>query len=821
MDDSTPQNDTPPAPGAVEVKPPEVVPAEAPATLSLELVPAEAPPAASLKLEVVEYRRLPGKASKVLALAKDAAARWLPVVKENGKVVGQKALEASKWTLQQLGTAAAATQEKGKALAEEWTPIVKAKGAELAAQAKVKGAELAAQARVKSKKLLQTLAKQSAEISVKAGKEVALWWKGPPLEKDLLECLKNAGRSEHAAEVLEELRKLDADTLEVVLFGEFSVGKSSLLNALVGRSLLHEDVVPSTGQITRLVQAAEHTVTVRLADGTEVGIDVADLKEFTTLDEQGLTRSDIAEVVIGIDCPLLRNGVSLADAPGSFDPGSGEGRVEQIERTLKAFRHADVVVWVCHAARLLRDSELALTEKLVKQHPYVQLIPVINFMGELGEKDRGNVRARAARLLSERFPENLMLMKQHDADMPPFFEVDAREAQDNPGETCDGFAGLSKLIADLSTSETIRGATYKARIRRLQALLNTIQEEVRPAMAGHRTEADAQAAVHSERVREAELWLRRFETEAEARKTVLDGAVENVSNSHLLMVLHHDLEGRPLKDLPMVAARRGKAKLKEAFDNAAEATNNILQELASKHGMPTPERLKRGWFEVSFSFTHEEAGFWNRTFGGKAYRETYMQHFNRQFRHVWNGAIVALREKIHAHWAQSVKTIISHGWHHKVSVFLDGASSKQELIAIKAREQRLRDGAQLSFTERGSSRHGDAQRVLTERTARGERLSEAELNLECLDAALAAVQKSLPARKRQEIPPEAKKGPPEPGKGSGDQKKDEAASRNGPPALPNAQPASNLAPHSSPARLVSGAPLPPPLPPSSKPPPLP
>ena len=774
MEEQASQNELPPNPAPLEEQ-------------QLVLVPTVE--VTSLELEVVQYRQLPGRGSKILAIAHEAASRWLPVVKQNGEVVGQKALEASKWALHQIGTATKAAQEKGKALAEEWTPIVKAKGAELAAQAKVK-----------SKELLNTIAKQSAEISVKAGKEVALWWKGPPLENDLLECLRNAGESAFAAEVHSELQKLEADNIDVVLFGEFSVGKSSLLNALVGRSLLHEDVVPSTGQITRLVHDSEHKAIVKLTGGKQVAIDIAELKEFTTLDEQGVTRADIAEVVIGIDSPLLENGVMLADAPGSFDPGSGQGKVEQIDRTLSAFRNADVVIWVCHAARLLRDSELALTEDLVKRHPSVQLIPVINFMGELAEKDRANVRARAARILNERFSGNLAFLKQHDPSMPPYFEVDARQAQDCPSATSDGFVGLTRLVKNLGANDAIRGAIYQARIKRLQSLLTAIQEQTQPAILRYRSQGETSAAQHSERIREAELWMRRFETEAEGVKVSINEEIEDLSSSSLSRLIHRELVDHSLKELPEVGDRFGKRQLKKVYDDAAEAANNLLDSLASKHSLPLPERIKRGWFAVSFSLKVEEAGFWNRTLGGRAFRDSYVEHFNRQFRHAWNESIAALKQKIHAAWDQSIKTLISYGWHNKVSVFLDGSASNHVYIAIKAREQRLRVGAQLSFTERGSSRDSDAQKVLTGRTARGERLSEAELNLECLDAALSAVQKSLPSRKKQQGTPDLRKGPP---------------------PLPKPQPASTLASNVSLPRTLAGGTNPPPLPSSPKPPPLP
>lgn len=74
------------------------------------------------------------------------------------------------------------------------------------------------------------------------------------------------GRGEELA------RRLEAGRFDITVVGEFKRGKSTLLNALLGRPLLPVDVLPLTAVATEVAYGPERVVVHRL-DGTieEVG----------------------------------------------------------------------------------------------------------------------------------------------------------------------------------------------------------------------------------------------------------------------------------------------------------------------------------------------------------------------------------------------------------------------------------------------------------------------------------------------------------------------------------------------------------------------
>jgi len=72
---------------------------------------------------------------------------------------------------------------------------------------------------------------------------------------------------------------LDEHVLRVTVLGEFSTGKSTLINALLGEHLLPTRVTPTTAVITKLVHGPEYTALVHYADGTTGSVqgDLVDL----------------------------------------------------------------------------------------------------------------------------------------------------------------------------------------------------------------------------------------------------------------------------------------------------------------------------------------------------------------------------------------------------------------------------------------------------------------------------------------------------------------------------------------------------------------
>lgn len=147
-------------------------------------------------------------------------------------------------------------------------------------------------------------------------------------KEQVLDLLKNASelyRDEDPdkAEVFNDLYKnLEDGEFSIVIVGEFSAGKSTLLNALMGQRIL-----PSfSNETTATVNFLRHTTKAKEGekgrvfynDGTQVVIE--DISLDTIMNYVSTKGNDVAQTVdhldLYLDSDFLRDGVTLVDSPG-------------------------------------------------------------------------------------------------------------------------------------------------------------------------------------------------------------------------------------------------------------------------------------------------------------------------------------------------------------------------------------------------------------------------------------------------------------------------------------------------------------------------
>ena len=111
--------------------------------------------------------------------------------------------------------------------------------------------------------------------------------------------------------------RLDAVRLRVLVTGEAKRGKSTLINALLGRAVLPTGVTPLTAVATTVRYGDDHRVEVRFSDGHEEKQPVSALPDLVTERGNPGNRRHIAAVTVYLDAPLLAGGVELVDTPGT------------------------------------------------------------------------------------------------------------------------------------------------------------------------------------------------------------------------------------------------------------------------------------------------------------------------------------------------------------------------------------------------------------------------------------------------------------------------------------------------------------------------
>lgn len=115
----------------------------------------------------------------------------------------------------------------------------------------------------------------------------------------------------------EELReKIEKNTFNLVVVGQFKRGKTSLINALLGADILPVAVVPLTSIVTIMTYGDALRIKVYFNDGRVAEIKPESLPEYVTEKGNPKNIKDVSEVIITYPSPYLKNGVRLIDTPG-------------------------------------------------------------------------------------------------------------------------------------------------------------------------------------------------------------------------------------------------------------------------------------------------------------------------------------------------------------------------------------------------------------------------------------------------------------------------------------------------------------------------
>jgi GTP-binding protein EngB required for normal cell division len=159
--------------------------------------------------------------------------------------------------------------------------------------------------------------------------------------------------------------RLDAARLRVLVAGEAKRGKSTLINALLGRPLLPTGVTPLTAVATTVRYGGDPHAEVQFTDGRAERHLLADLPDLVTERGNPGNRRHLAHVTVYLDAPLLAGGVELVDTPGTgsvytWDTKAAHDALETMDAAVVVLT-ADPPVSAAELDLLRKVSELSVT----------------------------------------------------------------------------------------------------------------------------------------------------------------------------------------------------------------------------------------------------------------------------------------------------------------------------------------------------------------------------------------------------------------------------------------------------------------------------
>ncbi len=306
-------------------------------------------------------------------------------------------------------------------------------------------------------------------------------------------------------------RKLDAlgqrlseGRFHLAVLGQFKRGKSTLLNALAGESILPMGVVPLTAAPTFIQYGETPGITVKFqAQGREERFDGSSTEEmcswladFVTESGNPENRRGVTEVEVDLPAPILSGGVVLIDTPGI-----GSTYRHNTRATLDFLQQCDAALFLVSADPPITETELEFLSEVREKVP--RLFFVLNKIDYLNEQELEEVLSFYKQVLADGgFWNNESPVFCVSARMG----LEAKQAGDSNRWAESGMGDLESFLVDFLAKEKF-GALSDAISRRAADIIDAALMEAGIAVRAlqlPRKELEDKIAVFEESLKRAE-----------------------------------------------------------------------------------------------------------------------------------------------------------------------------------------------------------------------------------------------------------------------------------------------------------------------------
>jgi GTPase SAR1 family protein len=199
---------------------------------------------------------------------------------------------------------------------------------------------------------------------------------------ELAELADAAGLSSTARDVRDErLPKLEDERFTLVVLGEFNHGKSTFINALLGRPLLPTGITPTTAVLAHLRHGSPLAAQIVRQSGKRTPLDPGALADWLTVAGKGAAAEaasgasaddPLAYVDIVVPAPFLEKGVTVVDTPGVNDINE-----QRADITYGYIPRADAALFLLDAGQILTASERQFLEERILRSSRDRLVFVV------------------------------------------------------------------------------------------------------------------------------------------------------------------------------------------------------------------------------------------------------------------------------------------------------------------------------------------------------------------------------------------------------------------------------------------------------------
>ncbi len=200
--------------------------------------------------------------------------------------------------------------------------------------------------------------------------------------REVSDIAEDAGATSLAEAIRDDrIPRIEDERFHLVVLGEFNHGKTSFVNALLGRTVLPVGVTPTTAVIHHIENAAEPRATAVTTGGEELPVELSSLDAYVV--DGGAARENVQYVNVRYPFSALGDGVVLVDTPGVNDLN-----LQRAEITYGYIPRADAVIFLLDAGQILKESERQFISQKLLTSSRDKLVFVVNKMDLLTAAER-------------------------------------------------------------------------------------------------------------------------------------------------------------------------------------------------------------------------------------------------------------------------------------------------------------------------------------------------------------------------------------------------------------------------------------------------
>jgi GTPase SAR1 family protein len=258
---------------------------------------------------------------------------------------------------------------------------------------------------------------------------------------DVLQSLAEKGKEFELPEPPQALalysRKLRANEYSILVVGEAKRGKSTFVNALIGKDTLPTDIAVATSQVFKISSSGEEGYRVRFEDGSQQEISREELPLYGSQVVADIGASPtpnrwIRWIEVDVPVRFLPKGVSILDTPGLGALYANHARI-----THRFVPEADAVIFVLESGQPVVEDDLTFIQELLG---VMRNIFFIQTKIDLFDKETWQtIQRRSQNILSERFKGQLP-----DPRVWPVSSTNLLKAASDEGKAAEAYLMVSR-----------------------------------------------------------------------------------------------------------------------------------------------------------------------------------------------------------------------------------------------------------------------------------------------------------------------------------------------------------------------------------------